>query len=100
LNLSQNHKLVSLNASYTALSKASLSHQAPISDVRIGNTAFTTETISAFIDDVYAAAIQNNIHGGVFYYVDSATPTQTTKNKLQELENLGWTVTPSASGGN
>jgi hypothetical protein len=97
LDLSQNHKLVSVNASSTALAKASLSHQAPISEVRIANTDFTTQTISAFIDDVYAAAIQNNIHGGVFYYVNSATPNQAAKDKLLELENLGWTITPSTS---
>lgn len=97
LDLSQNHELVSVDASSTALSKASLSHQAPIREVRIANTAFTTQTISAFIDDVYAAAIQNNIHGGVFYYVNSATPTQAAKDKLLELEHIGWTVTPSTS---
>jgi hypothetical protein len=99
IDLSQNHALGNLDLNdCTSLSKASLSRRAPIRVVRISNTAFTTETVSAFIDDIYAAAIYNDIHGGQIYCENAAEPTQAAKNKIQELKQRGWFTEPSSYG--
>jgi hypothetical protein len=99
IDLSQNHALGNLDLNdCTSLSKATLSRIAPIRVVRISNTAFTTESVSAFIDDIYAAAIHNDIHDGQIYCENAAEPTQDAKNKIQELKQRGWFTEPSTYG--
>ena len=100
VDLRHNHALINIDLTYcTSLWKARLSRRAPVRVVKMSDTAFSARTVSAFIDDIHAAALYNGIHDGQIHADRIAEPTPAAKAKLQELRRRGWTITPGDYGG-
>jgi len=97
LDLTHNDSLEVLNLGFAqSFRSADLSRICTIREVHIAGTAFTSVSVSDLIDDVHAAVIHNNTHGGSFDYTNVATPSPGALDQLRALrDQYGWSITPN-----
>jgi len=99
LDLTQNHKIKFIAVNGLPLfTDVKISPDNLAIDVRVGDTALTSESLTQLINNVYASAVAHNTHGGNFNFEGSTLGTPSTEaiGKLQTLrDTYGWTIAPS-----